>query len=137
MPAEDRGVAVAFQTAIDSSATSCIQIITQPVHFFVDTGFVSCLLPFLQALIPEPGGPRRGLQKCGEEDDSDEAQPSLFGPNLGSKNQPREIETGDTPRATTVPLPRPGGEMLERMVIREMDEEDAAKSVSGLHPFDL
>ena len=114
--------------------TSCIHISTQPVHFFVVTGFVSCLLPFLQTLTPEPSGPRRGSQPYEEEDDSNEVQPSPFGPILGIKDRLREPEIGDTPRPTIVPLP---GEMLERMVLSDMDEEDTTKSVSALVAFDL
>ena len=97
----------------------------------MDTGFVSCLLPFLQALTPEPSGPRRGSQPYEEEDDSNEVQPSPFGPILGIKDRLREPEIGDTPRPTIVPLP---GEMLERIVLRDMD---TTKSVSALSAFDL
>lgn len=134
-PAEDHGVAVAFQKTIDSSVASCVHITTQPVHFFVDTGFISCLLPFLQALTPEPNDPRRGSQPYDEENDIDEAQPSPFEPILGIKHQPREAEIGDTPRPTTAPLPIPEGEMIESMILRDMDKEDTMKSVSVLCPL--
>jgi len=137
VPAEDRGVAVAFQKAIDSSVTSCGYITTQPVHFFVDTRFIGCLLPFLQALTPEPNGPRRGSQTYEYENDVDEAQPSPFEPILGIKNRPREAEIGDTPRPTIAPLPSLEGEMTESMVLRDMDEEDTMKSVSVLYASDL
>ena len=136
-PVEDRGVAVAFRKAIDSSATSCIHVIAQPVHFFVDTGFAGCLIPFLQALTPDPSGPRRDSQPCEEEIDSDLAQPSPFGPILGIENEPREIEIGATPRPTTVPLPGLEGEMLERMVLKDIDQEDTAKSVSVFEIYRL
>ncbi len=96
----------------------------------MDTGFVSCLLPFLQALTPEPSGPRRQSQAYDEESDGDEAQSSPFGPILGIKNQAREGDIGDTPRPATVELPGMEGEMLERMVLRDMDEEATTKPVS-------
>lgn len=127
-PVEDRGVAVAFRKAIDSSSTAPIHVISQPVHFFVDTGFVGCLLPFLQALTPEPSGPLRQPPVYEEENDSDDAQSSPFGPILGIK--PREANIGDTPRPTTVPLPGLEEEMLERMVLRDIDEEATTKPVS-------
>lgn len=129
-PVEDGGVAVAFRKVIDGSSTAPIHIITQPVHFFVDTGFVSCLLPFLQALTPEPTAPRRRSQIYDEESDGDEAQSSPFGPILGIKNQAREADIGDTPRPATIGLPGLEGEMLERMVLRDIDEEAATKPVS-------
>jgi len=128
--AEDRGAAVAFRKVVDGPATAPVHIITQPVHLFVDTGFVSCLLPFLQALTPEPSGPRRRSQTYEEENDSDEVQPSPFGPILGIRNQLREAEIGDTPRPTTVPLPGLEGEVLERMVLKDMYEEATTKPVS-------
>jgi autophagy-related protein 2 len=137
VPAEDRGVAVTFRKVIDSSATSCTHITTQPVHLFVDTNFFGCLLPFLQALTPESSGSRRRSQQYEEENDSDEMQPSPFGLTLGSENQPLEAEIGDTPKPTIVPLPGLDGEMLERMVLRDMDEEETTKSVSDLGAFDL
>lgn len=129
-PAEDYGVAVAIRKAVDGSSSAPIHIITQPVHFFVDTGFVGCLLPFLQALTPEPSGPRRQSQIYDEENDGDEAQSSPFGPILGIKNQAREADIGDTPRPATVELPGMEGEMLERMVLRDTDEEATTKPVS-------
>jgi len=61
---------------------------------------------------------RRRSQPYEAEGDSNEVQPSPFRP---IKDHLREPEIWDTPWLTIVPLP---GEMLERMVLRDMDEEE-------------